>query len=188
MHAQIQNQVERSRKQSDKFVAGILPDNEKLLWSGRPGFVGTFNSHELFLSIIITAIITVIVLIITGDDEFLPLEAKILFSVTTCAMLLLLFGWFRQLYRYFCLTIGMYYAVTESRLVVIKHKAILNELPLRAVENTSVHKRLWGNGTVVFNQGSDYFEQNKMIEAPTNKPFCFYNVLDPDNVIDLVRH
>jgi hypothetical protein len=176
----IQWQIKKSRKITDKIVSKALPKEEKLQWSGRPGFVATFNSREFVFSILITVIISVIVLIIFGESEF-GYEFNALLSVTVCVIALLFIGWVRQVYRYIA-TLGMYYAVTASRLVIIKNGKIIKEMKLELIKSTSISKKLFGNGSVVFNEGEDYLKHN-LIEAPSKKVFAFFNVLDPYNVL-----
>jgi hypothetical protein len=77
----------------------------------------------------------------------------------------------------------MFYAVTDCRIVIIKNKRIIEELPLVLIKNVTVKTKLFGNGTVVFNQGDDYFDSN-IIEAPTQRVMAFFNVIDPENVIE----
>ena len=191
MNKMIQWQVAKARELSDKAVSEFLPKNELLRWSGRPGFVATFNSREVLFSIIATVVITIIVVVIMGTpppvpyysaqfNDSLPLEFYALMSVTFCGLTLLFIGWVRQVCRYIT-TIGMYYAVTDSRLVIIKHGEIVSQLPIELIKTLAVSKKMFGNGSVVFNEGEDYFKEN-LLESPPKNIFAFFNVLDVDNV------
>lgn len=161
------------------MVSNVLFD-ETVRWSGSPGFVATFNSQEFLSALIITVIFTITATILMGNTTF-PVQVSALLAAFVCSMSLLLVGWVRQVIRY-AKTIGMYYAVTESRLVIIKHKRIVAEMSVESIESKSISRKFWGNGSIVFNQGDDYLE-NHMIEAPTNKVFVFFNVLDIENVL-----
>jgi hypothetical protein len=177
-------QIKRSRKITDKAVTPLLSEGEVLCWSGNPGFVATFNGSELLFSIVITAVITLTVTIMSAGGE-LPIEANAVFTAFTCVIVLLFVGWVRQLCRYIT-TLGMFYAVTDSRLLIVKFGKIAAEMPLHEVKSTAIRKKLWGNGTVVFNRGEDY----PRVESPPNpsRLFAFFNVLDPDNCqLSIVR-
>jgi len=181
MNRLLQWQIKKSREITDKTVSNVLDDKEALRWSGAPGFVATFNSREFVLSIIITVIISIIAVIMFGNSSVgLPADFYALLSATVCVLTLLTIGWIRQIYRYIT-TLGVYYAVTDSRLVIIKRGKIISELPLAEVKSVSVSKKLLGNGSVVFNEGEDYLRSN-LVESPTKKVFCFFNVLDVENV------
>jgi len=221
MRKLVQWQVERSRKVTDKAVEKVLFSGreippkagtrqeallpkagtraEVLRWSGNPGFVATFNSHEFVMAIIITVIVTIISVILAGDSRsgglespfssyyvpqpvYIPPEVIALLAAFITSMSLLFVGWVRQVIRYIK-TLGMYYAVTDTRLVIIKRGKITAEMPLSEISSTSVSRRFWGNGTIVFNQGEDYLKSH-MIEAPTDKVFVFFNVLDLENLLN----
>jgi uncharacterized membrane protein YfbV (UPF0208 family) len=191
MNKILQWQVERARKITDKAVEKVLvghddhgvlpPVREALLWTGSPGFVATFNSQEFFGAVAITVIVTIITTIMFGNVDF-PVEVTAILAAFLCSMGLLFIGWVRQVCRY-VKTLGMYYAVTDSRLVIIKNKRIIAQMQLCEIKNTAVHKRFFGNGSIVFNQGEDYLKNNPL-EAPSSKVFAFFNVLDLENVLN----
>jgi hypothetical protein len=183
-------QILRARKTTDKAVTPILVEGETLRWSGAPGFVATFNSGEAVFAAIITAMITIITVIMFGTTNHLPIEANAMLTAFTCGLILLFIGWVRQICRYVT-TLGLYYAVTDSRIMIIKNKSIVAEMPIESIKSTAVKKKPFGNGTVVFNQGSDYFKRGNIIESPPNPRkgvFAFFNVLDPSNAIEAVRN
>jgi hypothetical protein len=162
---------------------------EVLVWAGWPGFVATFNSREFVFAVTLTAIMTLIVVIMFGTSD-LPIEFSAMMMVIVCSLILLFIGWVRQVCRYIK-TLGMLYAVTDLRVVIIKHREIVAEMSIDSIKSVAVDKKskLFGNGTVVFNQGEDYFKNN-MLEAPPNIKkgvFAFFNVLDPDNVLTYIQ-
>jgi len=200
-------QVNRIRKISDKAVSKVLIENEKIHWSGMPGFVATFNSREVVFSAIATTVIAIVVAVIMGTppETYLPLsdtahttahipaglpfEFYALLTVTVCGIALLFIGWVRQICRYIT-TLGMYYAVTPSRLVVIKHGKIVREMPVQSVKSTAIKKKLFGNGSIVFNEGEEYFKEHMLESPPAIKKgiFAFFNVLDPDNALTILTN
>jgi hypothetical protein len=122
--------------------------------------------------------------ILFANDDF-PIEATAVLASITVGLGLLLVGWVRQVCRY-VKTLGMYYAVTDSRLVIIKWQRIVAEKPLESVISVSTDsKGFFGNGSIVFNEGEDYLKHN-LLEAPTRKVFAFFNVLDPYNAVSAV--
>ncbi|MCL2037096.1 MAG: hypothetical protein FWG83_06910 [Oscillospiraceae bacterium] len=194
-------QVVRARIQSDKVVSAFLPEGEVLRWSGRPGFVATFNRYEFFAGVAVTAIITFISVVLLWHppststpfssyiEVSLPPEIIAVMVAFFMSMMLLFIGWVRQIYRYMR-TLTVYYAVTDLRLLIFKKKKIIAELPIESVRSVaiSLKSKFYGNGTLVFNQGEDFFEnRNKnanVIESPPNhrEVFAFFNVLQAERV------
>jgi hypothetical protein len=186
----IQWQIKQARRITDKAVMKVLKRNppkadapaEVLCWSGSPGFVATFNSREFVFAVVITAVVTLISVIMLGDSD-VPVEASAMMAVFVCSMTLLLIGWVRQVYRYIK-TISMYYAVTDLRLVIIKNGRIADEID--TVTSVSVSRKFFGNGSIVFNEGEDYLKNN-LLEAPPRFIFAFFNVLDVVYVDKIVK-
>lgn len=208
MNRLLQYAISRSRKVTDKAVMKVLLSEretptesgkraEALCWSGSPGFVATFNRGEFFTAVAATIVITIISVILfyrspnppTDLNSHyhidrappMPPEDIALLTAIICSIILLFVGWVRQVCRYIK-TVGMFYAVTDERVLIIKHRKVVDEMPVESVTSMAVSRKLFGNGTVVFNQGADYFEKNPLIEAPTRKVFVFFNVIDPYNV------
>jgi hypothetical protein len=156
-----------------------------LRWSGSAGFVATFNAQEFNLAIVLTAVLSVIATVLFANNEF-PVWLNAVIAAFAVSMTLLFIGWVRQIARY-TKTVGVLYAVTDSRLLIFRRKRIVAQMPIEAVVNTAVKKKFFGNGTVVFNEGEDFFQRGNILEAPTRRIFAFFNVLDPDNVVKLIK-
>ena len=182
--------IAKMRLYSDKAASVALTEGETLRWSGRPGFVATFNFKEVVTALVIIPIVTFMSIIVFGASIDFPIDLIAFVTVLVYMIAALFLGWVRQIYRY-TKTLGMVYAITDSRLVIIKYKRIIGEIDVEAVESTAVYTkgRLFGNGTVVFNKGDDYFKKNKIIESPPNIKkgfFVFFNIMDPDNVLTII--
>ncbi|MCL2634361.1 MAG: hypothetical protein FWD34_07620 [Oscillospiraceae bacterium] len=175
-----------ARKQTDNAVSKAISDEEEILWSGRPGYVATFNMREVLGAIPVIAIISIVVGILFNTEQ-LPVDFFIIVTASGLFILLLFIAWLRQIYRYIK-TINLFYAVTKTRIVIVKGRDVIREMPHESVENTAVTKKFFGNGSVVFNGGGDYFTKGNVIEAPTDKVFVFFNVMDVDGVLKNIKN
>ena len=182
--------IAKSRSRSDQAVSGVLQGGEILRWSGTPGFVATFNMIEFVTCTLFVSMIAFFAVVFFGHGDFgLPMWFYVAVATTVCSLILLFIGWIRQICRYIR-TLGLLYAATDLRLLIIKRGKIIAEIPLDKIQSYDMNicDIFFGTGTVVFNQGSGYFKVYE-IESPPNpsKVFAFYRVLDPDNVVLLLE-
>ncbi|MDR0223345.1 MAG: hypothetical protein LBI38_07440 [Oscillospiraceae bacterium] len=179
----------RLRERSDKAASGILAPRENLLWSGRPGYVATFNVREAAAAVPVIAIVAAVSVIVLGVDEF-PAEFTAIAAASVSAIAMLFAAWVRQVIRYIK-TINLYYAVTDERVVIARISGskvkIAAQQPLYGVKSAAVSRRFFGNGSFVFNMGEDYFEKGGVLESPERGVLAFFNIADVDGAAKALK-
>jgi len=184
------------RKRTDKIANSFLEPGETLLWSGIPGFVDVISREDLSL-LPFFAVNAVIIYILFSysryffysgfarNPEPLPVFDYIITAEIIHILLILLLLTIRLLYRYFS-TAGHVYAVTDRRVIIIRRK-IKREINITDIKTVSVDKRLFG-GSIVFNNGNDYFSKGGALNSHRRSLTAFFNIADLDGAMRSINN